>query len=219
MDRRPFAGTRLPRPTPPDGRCRRARPSRSTAAAIARNTAGATEYGAWAARLVRPRRCGARDADRLARAIDEGDRILGIEPDDLVEDDAVERARGQRRTRRQGVADVADGRGSAANRFRDPFVDAGENLRRVRIRVVAPRRRSPLESTTRTSRPAGTRPRRYDSSRCVCALTSPGRIATLAQIDVARVARDRTRRARRPNRTRRCDRPRSPPSRREAAVR
>ena len=81
---------------------------RSAARRIARNTSGATEYGACAARLARM--CvddSSASSSRHARA-DEFHRALRTEADQLVEHDAGERAGAERPERAQRVADVAD---------------------------------------------------------------------------------------------------------------
>ena len=98
--------------------------SRSIACRIARNTSGATEYGACAARLVRTRSVGDQRIELTARLIDEAVGIGRVEPNQLVEHDAGERAARQRLECHERVADVSDERGAAANRLSDALFDA-----------------------------------------------------------------------------------------------
>ena len=75
-------------------RCRARTASRSTALRIARNTSGATEYGACAARLARTRSVGAeRRRSRAARASTTASASGALKPKQLVEDDGRQRAR------------------------------------------------------------------------------------------------------------------------------
>ena len=122
---------------------------------------------------------GRRQRVEIAQRVgDDAGRVRRVEADQLVEHDRGQAAARQRIERDQRVADVADDRRAAGARI-----------------PAAPRRRRrgfPCRSGSGRSRRAfitpriqvtncdagGTSSRRYDSSRCVCALTSPGITAT-----------------------------------------
>ena len=170
----PSRGTRPPRPTRRDGCDTDGSASR---AASARNSAGDTEYGACGTSAARSRRDArrastptrARACAITAPARRRGSRAArGTRP-------RTARCRDSGSIRHERVGDVADQRRARCARFGDRCRDRRVTARR---RATIGAARSAPTPTPASTSPGGTCPRIHDSSRCVCALTRPGRIAT-----------------------------------------
>ena len=96
---------------------------------------------AIAAILVGPQRF-----DFALRALDERLRIVGVESNQLVEDDSRrQRTARERLVGDERIADVADDRGAGGRRFDDRILDRLRDLAIARVRMLPPRRHHPAD--------------------------------------------------------------------------